>query len=186
MGADYSFDLISIVHWVPQFFVHNKSDLGGVKHSPSEKMSSIVKSILQIEFTPGRILYATQIVRVHVSNILLQEGCTNSNYPPQIWTCSFIYVQKKLVSVQKQVYYNNLCSEICWIINSLLYKKEMFLEILAFYASSLNSRVWKLWNFLFSVFLSFVTKGQTISEWIYEVIVSPKIRTKNCQDFCPL
>ena len=28
-------------------------------------------------------------------------------------------------------------------------------------------------------------KGQTISEWIYEVIVSPKIRTKNCQDFCP-
>ena len=25
----------------------------------------------------------------------------------------------------------------------------------------------------------------TISEWIYEVIVSPKIRTKNCQDFCP-
>ena len=100
-----------------------------------KKMSSIVKSILQIEFTPGRILYATQIVRVHVSNILLQEGCTNSNYPPQIWTCSFIYVQKKLVSVQKQVYYNNLCSEICWIINSLLYKKEMFLEILAFFAS---------------------------------------------------
>ena len=127
------------------------------KNSPSEKISSIVKSILQIEFTPGRILYATQIVRVHVSNILLQEGCTNSNYPPQIWTCSFIYVQKKLVSVQKQVYYNNLCSEICWIINSLLYKKEMFLEILAFYASSLNSSVWKVWNFLSSVFLSFVT-----------------------------
>ena len=151
-----------------------------------KKMSSIVKSILQIEFTPGRILYATQIVRVHVSNILLQEGCTNSNYPPQIWTCSFIYVQKKLVSVQKQVYYNNLCSEICWIINSLLYKKEMFLDILAFYASSLNSGVCKLWNFWSSVFISFVTKGQTISEEIYEVIVSPKIRTKNCQDFWPV
>ena len=28
------------------------------------------------------------------------------------------------------------------------------------------------------------TKGQLISEWIYEVIVSPKIQTKNCQDFC--
>ena len=28
-------------------------------------------------------------------------------------------------------------------------------------------------------------KGQTISEWIYKVIVSPKIRTKNCQD-CPV
>ena len=28
-------------------------------------------------------------------------------------------------------------------------------------------------------------KGQLISEWIYQVIVSPKIQTKNCQDFCP-
>ena len=27
-------------------------------------------------------------------------------------------------------------------------------------------------------------KGQLISEWIYKVIASPKIRTKNCQDFC--
>ena len=31
----------------------------------------------------------------------------------------------------------------------------------------------------------FYPKGHLISEWIYEVIVSPKIRTKNCQDFCP-
>ena len=29
------------------------------------------------------------------------------------------------------------------------------------------------------------SKGQLISEWIYEVIVSPKIWMKNCQDFCP-
>ena len=28
-------------------------------------------------------------------------------------------------------------------------------------------------------------KGQLNSEWIYEVIVSPKIPTKNCRDFCP-
>ena len=33
---------------------------------------------------------------------------------------------------------------------------------------------------------SFAVKGQLISEWIYEVIVSPKIRTKNCQNFCPV
>ena len=32
--------------------------------------------------------------------------------------------------------------------------------------------------------LSF-TKGQLISEWIFKVTISPKIRTKNCQDFCP-
>ena len=30
MGADYSFELISIVHSVPQFFMHNKSILGRV------------------------------------------------------------------------------------------------------------------------------------------------------------
>ena len=30
-----------------------------------------------------------------------------------------------------------------------------------------------------------VSKGQLISELIYEVIVSPEIRTKNYQDFCP-
>ena len=30
-----------------------------------------------------------------------------------------------------------------------------------------------------------VTKGQLNSEWIYEVIVSPKIPTKNLKDFCP-
>ena len=29
------------------------------------------------------------------------------------------------------------------------------------------------------------TKGQLISEWICEFIISSKIRTKNCQDFCP-
>ena len=28
-------------------------------------------------------------------------------------------------------------------------------------------------------------KGQLNSEWIYEVIVSPKISTKNYRDFCP-
>ena len=30
------------------------------------------------------------------------------------------------------------------------------------------------------------TKGQLISEWIYEVILSPKIQTKKCQNFCPV
>ena len=28
-------------------------------------------------------------------------------------------------------------------------------------------------------------KGQLNSEWIYEVIVSPKMPTKHYQDFCP-
>ena len=31
-------------------------------------------------------------------------------------------------------------------------------------------------------------KGQLFSEWIYdyEVIVFPKMQTKNCRDFCPV
>ena len=32
MDADYPFELISIVHWVSQFFMHNKSIIGGVTH----------------------------------------------------------------------------------------------------------------------------------------------------------
>ena len=30
-----------------------------------------------------------------------------------------------------------------------------------------------------------LAKGQLNSEWIYEVIVSPKMQTKNDKDFCP-
>ena len=33
--------------------------------------------------------------------------------------------------------------------------------------------------------MAFWAKGQLISEWIYELIVSSKIRTKSCKDFCP-
>ena len=32
--------------------------------------------------------------------------------------------------------------------------------------------------------LTALTKGQLNSEWIYEVIVSPKMQTKNYKDFC--
>ena len=34
-------------------------------------------------------------------------------------------------------------------------------------------------------FLNWRAKGQLNSEWIYEVIVSPKMPTKNLKDFCP-
>ena len=30
------------------------------------------------------------------------------------------------------------------------------------------------------------SKGQLISEWIYEAKTSPKKWTKNCKDFCPV
>ena len=31
-----------------------------------------------------------------------------------------------------------------------------------------------------------LANGQLNSEWIYEVIVSPKMQTKNYKDFCPI
>ena len=37
-----------------------------------------------------------------------------------------------------------------------------------------------------SIWVSAHFKGQLISEWIYEVIVSPKVWTKHCKNFCPL
>ena len=46
------------------------------------------------------------------------------------------------------------------------------------------SRKNRHWEVSFSRFLVCTFKGQLISEWIYEVIASPKIQTKNCQDFC--
>ena len=44
-------------------------------------------------------------------------------------------------------------------------------------------------NLQTSVFIDYlekiVVKGQLNSEWIYEIIVSPKVQTKNLKDFCP-
>ena len=49
-----------------------------------------------------------------------------------------------------------------------------------------------LWGFLINVHIrrestpqSTADKGQLSSEWSYEVIVSPKMPTKNLKDFCP-
>ena len=46
MGADYSFELIFIVHRVPQFSMHNKSILGGVAYV---KVASPIFSTLHID-----------------------------------------------------------------------------------------------------------------------------------------
>ena len=41
MGANYSFELVSIVHWVPQFIGHNKIFLGSVSRETLLKLSMI-------------------------------------------------------------------------------------------------------------------------------------------------
>ena len=40
-------------------------------------------------------------------------------------------------------------------------------------------------EFTNGLFPQTLAKGQLNSEWIYEVIVSPKMQTKNFMDFCP-
>ena len=50
------------------------------------------------------------------------------------------------------------------------------------YLGSLNEyESMKTENYIFPI----IAKGQFNSEWIYEVIVSPKMPTKNLKDFCP-
>ena len=39
--------------------------------------------------------------------------------------------------------------------------------------------------FFGSTLIGHVTKGRLNSEWIYEVIISPKMQTQNYKDFCP-
>ena len=51
IGADISFELISNVHWVPQFFMHNKSILGGVQHMQLLKFSKILCDLNKCSFT---------------------------------------------------------------------------------------------------------------------------------------
>ena len=51
------------------------------------------------------------------------------------------------------------------------------------YLGSLNEyESMKTENYIFPI----IAKGQFNSEWIYEVIVSPKMPTKNLKDFCPI
>ena len=40
-------------------------------------------------------------------------------------------------------------------------------------------------KYILAVWKMKICKGQLNSEWLYEVIVSPKMPTKNYQDFCP-
>ena len=47
MGSDYSFELISIVHWVPQFIGHNKIFLGSVVRSLTIFLSFSVTHVLR-------------------------------------------------------------------------------------------------------------------------------------------
>ena len=51
--------------------------------------------------------------------------------------------------------------------------------------SNSNSTVKSIQSFLAKQNQMTCNKGQLNSEWIYDVIVSPKMPTKNFKDFCP-
>ena len=40
-------------------------------------------------------------------------------------------------------------------------------------------------SYFTNIIMNICTKGQLDSEWIFKVIVSPKVPTKNFSDFCP-
>ena len=59
-----------------------------------------------------------------------------------------------------------------------------YLESAAQYTNKTLMRIWQL-EIEKPNSSHYVLKGQLNSEWIYEVIVSSKIATKNYRDFCP-
>ena len=70
-------------------------------------------------------------------------------------------------------------------VSNTVQKNEKFLNPLSLcrFCRALKDRCpkwqYRLWSF------KVCNKGQLNSEWIYEVIISPKIQTKNYKDFCP-
>ena len=57
IGADYSFELISIVHLVPQFIGHNKIFLGSVNRSPQKTVGSVKRNAYKAKNSmQGKIL----------------------------------------------------------------------------------------------------------------------------------
>ena len=74
MGADYSFELISIVHWVPQFIGHNKIFLGSV-------ISLVLKSIDSGKLFPSQkniILSQNQFWEFHNQHVLKEYKNLNN------------------------------------------------------------------------------------------------------------
>ena len=56
MSADYSFELTSIVHWMPQFFMHNRSILGGRNVNGVQIFQYNSKEIPSPMSTKGRLV----------------------------------------------------------------------------------------------------------------------------------
>ena len=101
---------------------------------------------------------------------------------------SFTHVSKKLKTniPQNQIWNINLFlykifgyCYIIWGLPKYSYPKRILIEHRRILLGSFNDlRGWGLINDLK------LNKGQLNSAWIYEVIVSPKLQTKNYKDFC--
>ena len=72
-----------------------------------------------------------------------------------------------------------------WIQKLLLSSKWTLMSSLLLLSSSFTESFCNLHEIILVSTTRIILKGQWISKQIYEVIVSPKIRTKYFKDFCP-
>ena len=109
----------------------------------------------------------------------------NKNKSPNLWQVTNILVCCIFAQTpwfKQQVF--KCSNSTLWLENSILNTKKMLnIDNKKFESTFLSFESYKPEGYNGT---STLLKGQTISEWIYEVIVSPKIQTKNCQDFCPV
>ena len=136
-----------------------------------------IMAIWVVEFSTGGSLKTWQ--NVNLAILLLQKRSHTIGFIPTGISRIVIYHVIGGSFLQKQVVkgwilHQSLFLCLCW--DTALPKwGKIFIK------GQLNSeckpKIWRI-----SVLPS---KGQLNSEWIYEVIVSPKMTTKNLKDFCP-
>jgi len=94
MGADYSFELVSIVHWVPQFIGHNKIFLGSVFSWPFTKIVLMRKKLpdAHIRWTIQFILNHKKANMWRKEKINIEKKNNRTKNPP----ISTQVIQKKI------------------------------------------------------------------------------------------
>ena len=78
MGADYSFEPFSIVHWVPQFFMHNKLILGRVGRTRKNVFLACFRAY--VEHPDDHIVWATSMPFASLSILLTQGQIPENTY----------------------------------------------------------------------------------------------------------
>ena len=84
--------------------------------------------------------------------------------------------------VQNHIFADNLSTLKCK--ENYLSHNVQFIDIQFYFEENMSFGFIQT-KYILAVWKMKICKGHLNSEWLYEVIVSPKIPTKNYQDFCP-